>query len=251
MDWKSPVDWIGSQLFLLLEKNEHILAALACPPELPQMTWVRLFAVHSDIKADKAWKLLWEKTLNEYFRNKIIHISALSMQTWFNEILEGNNFNQTDNVIVLLCENFTDTHRFNHPDIKIRQMMPEDLKTVATLDNSSFDIEWRISQELLELAYQQSTYTTVAEMGDEIIAYQYSTSGGSKGHLARLAVKGKEQGKGVGYSLILDVLNHYKLRGITQVTVNTQQSNVASLALYSKAGFQFTGERYRVYTYIK
>jgi ribosomal protein S18 acetylase RimI-like enzyme len=67
------------------------------------------------------------------------------------------------------------------------------------------------------------------------------------GHLARLAVKTTMQGRGIGYLLVHQVLNQFRRQGVRHVTVNTQQNNVASLALYSKAGFIITGESYRVY----
>ncbi len=68
--------------------------------------------------------------------------------------------------------------------------------------------------------------------------------------MARLAVKGANQGKGVGYLLVHDVINHFKMIHSMNVTVNTQESNTASLALYANAGFKSTGESYRVYKYI-
>jgi ribosomal protein S18 acetylase RimI-like enzyme len=67
------------------------------------------------------------------------------------------------------------------------------------------------------------------------------------GHLARLAVKTTMQGKGIGYLLVHQLLSQFSKQGIKHVTVNTQQNNVASLGLYSKAGFTVTGESYRVY----
>jgi ribosomal protein S18 acetylase RimI-like enzyme len=129
-------------------------------------------------------------------------------------------------------------------------MVHEDLESVLEIDNSTFGQEWRNSLESLELGYQQSSFATVAEMGTDIVGYQYSTSSGMGGHLARLAVKETMQGKGIGYFLVHDVLKHFSQRGVMQVTVNTQQSNVASLTLYANAGFISTGESYRVYQYI-
>jgi ribosomal protein S18 acetylase RimI-like enzyme len=55
------------------------------------------------------------------------------------------------------------------------------------------------------------------------------------------------QGKGIGYLLVYQLLNQFRKQGVIHVTVNTQQINVVSLGLYSKAGFNLTGESYRVY----
>ena len=250
LDWKSPLDWIGGQPYLLLEKNEGLLATLACPPDLPEIAWVRLFAVSSNIKPDYAWRLLWEATLDEISHNGIIQVAALSMQSWFTDILLASKFEQTDNVNILICENKFAIHEPNMAFVIIRPMMHEDLPFIVDIDNSAFNREWRNSFEALELAFQQSSYTTVAEIGDEIIGYQYSTSNGLGGHLARLAVKEAVQRKGIGFLLVQDLLKHFRQNGILHITVNTQQSNIASLALYAKAGFKTTGEQYRVYKYI-
>jgi ribosomal protein S18 acetylase RimI-like enzyme len=250
LDWKPPLDWIGRQPYLLIEKNDGLLATLACPPELPEITWVRLFAVSSNIKADKAWGLLWGVTQDELLQNGKIQVAALSLQSWFTTILKENQFEHTDNVVVLICKSTTAIPEPNPASIEIRQMIPEDLSTVMDIDTSAFGLEWRNSLESLELAFQQSSFATVAEMGGEIVGYQYSTSSGMGGHLARLAVKVDKQGKGIGYLLVHDVIKHFKQHGVMNITVNTQQSNSASLALYTKAGFTSTGESYRVYQYI-
>src|SRR4030042_892711 len=247
LDWVSPIEWIGKQPYLVIENREGILATLACPPDLPEITWIRLFAVSSSINIEKAWSLLWNAIRNEFLQKKKIHVVALSTQSWFTAILESSKFTQTDNVIILINERSTDIREPNPISIKIRQMMPEDLPVVLDIDNTAFDLEWRNSISAMELAFQQSSYTTIAEMDGEIVGYQYSTSSGMGGHLARLAVKASMQKNGIGYSLVHDVLKHFRQQGVINITVNTQQSNIASLGLYAKAGFTTTGESYRVY----
>ena len=247
LDWMSPMDWIGKQPYLVIENREGILATLACPPDLPEITWIRLFAVSSSINIEKAWRLLWTASRDEFLRKGKIQVVALSMQSWFTAILETSKFTQTDNVIILINDRSTEIWESNPTSIKIRQMMPEDFPVVMDIDNTAFVLEWRNSLSAMELAFQQSSYTTIAEMDREIVGYQYSTSSGMGGHLARLAVRDSMQKKGIGYSLVRDVVRHFRQQGVVNITVNTQQSNIASLALYAKAGFKTTGESYRVY----
>ena len=64
LDWKPPLDWIGNKPYLLLEKDSQLLATLACPADLPEITWIRLFATYSHIDITQAWKLLCEAVLN-------------------------------------------------------------------------------------------------------------------------------------------------------------------------------------------
>jgi ribosomal protein S18 acetylase RimI-like enzyme len=126
-------------------------------------------------------------------------------------------------------------------------MMLEDLRVIEKIDHDAFGMVWNNSLESLELAFQQSSLATVAESGNEIVGYQCSTSSSMGGHLARLAVKTSMQGNGIGYQLLHQVLSQFSSQGVKHVTVNTQQNNTASLALYLKAGFALTGESYRVY----
>src|SRR4030043_1152039 len=126
LDWKSPLDWIGKQPYLLIENSDGLIATLACPPDLPEISWVRLFAVSPQNKAEKAWRLLWEETLDEISRNGKIQVAALSMQSWFTDILDKNKFIHTDNVIVLINESTNTIKEPKTSTINIRQMTPDD-----------------------------------------------------------------------------------------------------------------------------
>jgi ribosomal protein S18 acetylase RimI-like enzyme len=67
------------------------------------------------------------------------------------------------------------------------------------------------------------------------------------GHLARLAVLPDFQCRGIGYCLLYDLLSQFYRRGARSVTVNTQNDNLASIAVYEKIGFRATGETYPIY----
>jgi ribosomal protein S18 acetylase RimI-like enzyme len=247
LDWKPVLDWIGSTPYLVVEKEKELLAALACPPDLPDITWIRLFAVSPLINVRQAWELLWQEAEKEITQIGKIQVAVISLQSWFNSLVESSQFEHTDNVIVLMWDRTTNLPDPSPAGVTIRSMLPEDLQTILGIDHEAFGTVWKNSMESLELAYQQSSLATVAQRDDEIVGYQYSTASTMGGHLARLAVKTDLQGKGIGYLLVHQVLNHFKRQGFRHVTVNTQQNNIASLALYSKAGFNLTGESYRVY----
>jgi ribosomal protein S18 acetylase RimI-like enzyme len=246
LDWKPPLDWIGSQPYLLMEKNGSILAALACPPDLPEITWIRLFAVSSPVTLEKAWRLLWVAAKEQLSHLGGLKVAVISLQGWFTDLLESSGFDHTDNVIVLTWDGTPIKQPINNK-VSIRIMVPEDLKTIQHIDHHAFGDIWKNSFEALELAFKQSSIASVALNGDEIIGYQFSTLSAMGGHLARLAVQPEMQRQGIGYLLVHHVLTHFQKLGITHVTVNTQQNNLASIALYSKAGFSLTGESYKVY----
>lgn len=55
------------------------------------------------------------------------------------------------------------------------------------------------------------------------------------------------RGKGIGYSLVTQVLNHAKKQGLEKVELNVYTTNTAAIALYRKAGFVEEGliKKYR------
>ena len=246
LDWRPPLDWIGYQPYIVAERDGVLLAALACPPDPPEVAWMRLFAVHGDVDANEAWDYLWPAA-HEYLWGSTV--AAISLQGWFRQILTTAQFSQTHEVAMLIWENQPKVSRNETSDCSIRLMNFDDLAMVKEIDSMAFGPIWQQSQDMLEIAFRQAAIATVAENQEGLIGYQISTAGSGSGHLARLAVHPDCQACGIGSALLQDLLTQFSRRGAMRVTVNTQLQNTASLALYNKAGFRQTGEVYPVYEY--
>jgi ribosomal protein S18 acetylase RimI-like enzyme len=244
LDWRSPLDWIGYQPYIVAEREGCILAALACPPDPPEVAWIRLLAVANEISAEEAWEYLWPAA-HEYLWG--ITIAAIPLQGWFTQLLSAAQFEQTYQVMMLRWENQRRLQKVEPTNCTIRLMNYDDLEMVKELDTIAFGPIWRQSMDMLEIAFHQAAIATIAEDQDGMIGYQISTASSAGGHLARLAVHPRVQVQGVGSALVRDLLLQFARRGAQQVTVNTQMDNSASLALYKKAGFRPTGEVYPVY----
>jgi [ribosomal protein S18]-alanine N-acetyltransferase len=248
LDWRSPLEWIGYQPFLISERNDQLIGALACPPDPPSTAWIRLFALSSSMSISEGWDVLWQEIKVILFKNNSTKVLAIPLQEWFRNLLKKSNFIHMRDVVVLVWENRMDLPTPNDA-ITIRIMKNSDLSAIYEIDRSAFDDEWRNSLGSIEVAYRQASLATVAVYDEKIVGYQISTGGSHGGHLARLAVHPDEQMKGIGYSLLFDLLDQFNRRGISRVTVNTQQDNIASLKLYKKANFLATGEIFPVYQY--
>lgn len=249
LDWRPPLDWLGSSPYLVAERDRQLAAALACPPDPPEISWIRMFAVASVWDVDEAWNVLWQAAQVELHERRIITVAAIPLQKWFRVLLEKSYFQLIHNVVLLLWQS---GYKFPVQDdlpVNIRPMNFDDLDVVHELDALAFGPVWRNSLESLTLAFKQSAVSTVAEDDSGILGYQISTANPMGGHLARLAVHPEAQGQGIGYGLVRDVLDQFERRGATRVTVNTQQENKISLALYEKAGFRKTNEIYPVYQF--
>jgi ribosomal protein S18 acetylase RimI-like enzyme len=249
LDWQSPIDWIGRQPYLIIERNGELLAAIACPPDPPEMAWIRLFVVSSHLNARDAWNLLWEEVQGKLCESDSMMVAAIPIRKWFETLLKESDFIHTQDVIMLSREKDFTLPEVATTHVEVRSMKIDDLQSVHDLDEIAFGYEWHNSLESLEMAFHQSSLSTVAILDDELVGYQISTSSPIGAHLARLAVRQDLQGKGIGYALSHDLITTYHQRGISHVTVNTQKDNIQSLKLYEKVGFKQTGEEFPVYFY--
>lgn len=251
LDWRDVLEWLDRSPFWIAEDREQIVAALACPPEPPEVAWLRLFAVSMHTSPDRAFQRLFEQALDDLRKlDTQPTVVSLSLRDWYEAMLKRQGFQHHQDIVVFLFEGEPPRPVPMDPLIKLREMRDEDLPAVERIDHLAFEPIWRLSTDDLHFAAAKSTYCTVAEREGEIIGYTMSSSSGIYAHLARLAVNPQLQRQRLGFALVQDLLNHFiNHLSYWGVTLNTQSDNTASLALYHKIGFNETGERFPVYVY--
>lgn len=246
LDYRPPLDWIGEHPFLVLEKQNTLVAALASPPDPAEVAWVRLFAAAGS--TERNWSTLWPETRERLAADRRVQwCAAIPMQSWFELLLSRSGFQRTHSIVMLSWEGKPAPHPPHNTEATIRPLLPADLPDVLAIDRAAFPVLWQNSQTYLELAYRQSAIATLAVLNGKPVGYQISTATPMGGHLARLAVLPNMQERGIGYALLHDLLAGFARRGARTVTVNTQQDNCSSLNLYQKIGFDRTGEEYPIY----
>jgi ribosomal protein S18 acetylase RimI-like enzyme len=249
LDWRTPLEWIGFHPYLVIEETGRIRAVLACPPDPLSIGWVRVFAADRTFPVRDAWNILWADILPMLGGVKSETVAAITLQVWFQEVLEESRFSSQQQIVMLTWAGK------NVSDVKlpagflIRNMVEEDIEQVAEVDAAAFVPLWQNSSDALHKAFRQAALATIIEEQGVIVAYQLSTKNFLGGHLARLAVHPDLQGKGIGYLLVSDMIHKLHLLGVDTISVNTQSDNLISLSLYKRMGFEETGERYPVYTY--
>lgn len=248
LDWRSPLDWIDHQPYLLAEQGNKLIAVLACPPDPPTVAWIRLFAITGEVSRETTWEHLWSAALSKLNKSRNITVAAIPLQDWFQELLQNSGFILSNRVVMLIWDGDLPPERSVF-GLNFRPMNIDDLPSIEMLDELSFGPIWHNSSDSLELAFRQAVLATVAEFDQKIIGYMISTSNNLGGHLARLAIHPQYQSQGVGYCLLRDTLEQFKRRGAHRVTVNTQEDNFISLSLYQKSGFRRTKEDFPVYIY--
>lgn len=251
MDWRSPLELLGSPFYWALEEDGQVIAALACSPEAKGINWVRLFVYAGRWDAHHAWNLLWSSTQEEISRSGGATVAAIAMHPWFQDVLSASGFKTHQHIVMLEWRGFASQPwgGSKTPGIRIRKMTEADLPEVEKTDAASFTPLWQNPLDTLHRAYSQTLFATVAEDERGIVGYQLTTGGRTHAHLARLAVHPSAQGRGAGRALLVELFTRLMQMGITRLTVNTQSDNDASLGLYQKMGFLRTGEQYPVYTF--
>jgi ribosomal protein S18 acetylase RimI-like enzyme len=247
LDWRYPLEWIGYAPFFVLEDHAQIISALACPPDPPQVAWVRLFVTSGMTSPVETWQPLWEATRPYLARKGGFVAAAIVLQDWYHSLLIASGFSSRQSIVMLERDGWDPIHISMPAGYSIRPMLPYDLPAVAQVDAAAFEQLWQNSLPALEQAYPQAVLATVAEADGQVQGYQLSTRNPFGAHLARLAVLPSLQGRGVGRALVSDLVQQAGRLGMARLTVNTQSDNAASLALYKKTGFHETGERYPVY----
>jgi ribosomal-protein-alanine N-acetyltransferase len=171
------------------------------------------------------------------------------MHQWLSDLLFKNDFSHTQDIVMLEWKGAKVPEQKLIDGVVVRKMRSSDLPSVAELDASAFMPLWQNPLDALEKALPQASSATVAEDAQGLAGYQISTANPFGVHLARLAVRSDAQRRGLGTLLVTDLLHRLTEKGVTRLTVNTQNDNFSSLALYAKMGFVETGEKLPVYCY--
>ena len=249
LDWRNPLDWIGVPPYLVVEQDGRVAAALACPPDPPQVAWIRLFVNSDKLPLKEAWDILWAAAQAGLCRNGNARVAVIAMKDWFCGLLKDSGFTLRQQIVMFERREGMLAHEARPLGIEIRPMTIRDLPAVAAVDAAAFDPLWHNSLPALNRAYQQAMLSTVAESAQGLIGYLISTQNLYGAHLARLAVRPEAQGQGVGKALVSELIQGLARRGAARLTVNTQDDNFPSMALYKRLGFIATGERYPVFDF--
>ncbi len=251
LDWRDALEWLGRSPFWIMEEDEKIKAALACPPEPSWVAWVRFFAVAMHTSPDRAWGKLFERCLEELHRfEPVPTIASLALRDWYEDLLCRNGFEHHQDIVVFVYNEQPPKPVHLLPGYRLREMHVNDLPAVTAIDHLAFEPIWRLSFEDLQFAAKISSYCTVVEQEGQIVGYQMSSSSGVYAHLARLAVHPALQHRRIGFAMVQNLLDHFiNQTNCWGVTLNTQHDNMASIGLYHKIGFRETGERFPVLTF--
>lgn len=127
--------------------------------------------------------------------------------------------------------------------ILLRTAHYRDLAALITLDRLAFEGMWRKTVDDFSQALAFAHSFLLAEVDGVIAGYEWCEVHDQHAHLTRIAVHPQYQQQGVGSQLLYRAIAAATAQGATQITLNTQESNRRSRALYQRFGFVDTRVR--------
>jgi ribosomal protein S18 acetylase RimI-like enzyme len=244
LDWIEVEDWLtgsGSPI-RVASRGPRMAGVMGFSTPLQGAVWMRLAAVADYQDTNGLMLALWEDLKPELRALGATQAAALLMRDWPERYLPRMGFHYLEDIITLRRSDAREPVEQLVPGYTIRQMRDEDLPAVIRADHEAFDPPWQMGGEELRGAAEAAACSTVALTEDGAIAgYQMSTLYFDGAHLARLAVLPAARSRGIGRMLVSSMLRYFWRRGVYGVTVNTQESNLASQRVYTRLGFARTG----------
>jgi ribosomal protein S18 acetylase RimI-like enzyme len=177
----------------------------------------------------------------------VTHLAVYGTALWLPPALLHTGFERHEWIVAL------ERHPRPMPGLpagpaRIRPVRPDDLAALAALDGAIFESPYQLaSGELIELMVTTGHFVVAEAIDDagaaSLLGYACADVLVDTGQIIRLAVHPDAQRQGIGRGLLNQALVYCQAEGAQRVTINTQESNAASLRLYEQSGFRRVGRR--------
>ncbi len=175
-------------------------------------------------------------------RQQVTALVYLGYEEWLIESLPQYGFEARDWILTFEWQN-SDFPPSVPALARIRTAHRNDLPVLLSLDAVAFDHLWRKSAAHFGEALAYANSFSVAEVDGQIVGYEWCDIHQQRAHLTRLAVHPAYQGRGIGGQLLQQAVVDVLSQGVTSITLNTQETNHRSRALYNRFGFVDTRQR--------
>ena len=214
-----------------------------------QARWafVRGLAVRNGWRTQDGLEAVLEPAASRLRADGVTHLAVYGTALWLPPALLHVGFERREWIVSL------ERHPRPMPDLparlaRVRPVGSGDLAALAALDGAIFEPPYQLaSGELIELMVTTGHFV-VAELADGagpalLLGYACADVLVDTGQIIRLAVHPDAQRQGIGRALLNQALAYCHGQGVQRVTINTQESNIASLRLYEQSGFRRVGRR--------
>ncbi len=227
--------------------GDTVAAFLCASVNSARWAYLRGVAIQNGRRTDEGLHAVLEPAIDRLRRDGATHLAVYGTALWLPPALLHAGFERREWIVSL------ERHPRPLADLPpgpacVLPVQPDDLSRLAALDSVIFDPPYQLaSGELIELMVT-SGHFMLAEGVDEagqavLLGYACADVLGDTGQIIRLAVHPSAQRQGIGRTLLNHGLAYCHANGARRVTINTQESNKASLRLYEQIGFRRVGGR--------
>lgn len=131
--------------------------------------------------------------------------------------------------------------------IEITRMTRDDVPEIAELEKICFTLPWSEKSFRDEMANRLAIYFTAKDNG-KCVGYEGFWNVSGEGDVTNVAVLPEYRRRGVGSSLVAEMIKTAEKLKLEMLTLEVRKSNAAAQKLYKKFGFEILGERKRYYS---
>lgn len=206
---------------------------------------IRAFALGPDCPLSEALGALLRVAVVDLPAQGVATLAFIGIEEWLTAGLAAQGF-QLENTIVTMQKTDFDVPDWGNLSIDVRPAQHDDLAAVLAIDDAVFEPLWRSTEETLTGYLAESPRFCVASHDWTVVGYQCLSLVGRHGHITRIAVHPRFQGKRVAVRLLADAVSFYQDRRVYGITLNTQQDNHRARRLYEWFGFSVLGREAHV-----
>ena len=129
------------------------------------------------------------------------------------------------------------------------KMNLDDLNIISPILQSDFDDFWNENILKSELENENSYYI-VAKENDDIVGFGGLWKSIDDIHITNIVTKKIFRNKGIGKTILKELINHSKKFGYNVITLEVNENNTPAISLYKKFGFKEIGIRKKYYNNI-
>lgn len=122
-------------------------------------------------------------------------------------------------------------------NIQISKMTLDDFADIKNVIILEFDDFWNTTTLEQELKTDNSYYL-VAKLNNEIVGFAGIKCVLDEADLMNIVTKKNKRNLGIGYSLLIELINIAKEKEIKKITLEVNESNKSAIHLYKKIGFK-------------
>lgn len=131
--------------------------------------------------------------------------------------------------------------------MNIRLMAEEDVDSVVNIEKQLFSKPWTKQDFINSMSDMHNIYVVAENEKKEVIGYCGIWGVLDEGQITNVAVRSQDQGRGIGFEMVTELLRIGENEGLHQFTLEVRASNSRAIALYEKLGFEKEGIRKNFY----